>query len=138
MLTVPMILSLTLFMGLMFGQSINQISLLSFLVSLGLVVDSAIIVVENIHRHFKDHDAGNKTIDEIAIEATNEIGNPTNLATLAIMMTFLTMFLVGGTVGQYIRPIAIFAPVAMFSSLLIAYIFTPYFVKMILKRKGKQ
>lgn len=138
MLTVPMIISLTLFTGLMFGQSINQISLLSFLVSLGLVVDSAIIVVENIHRHFKDHDAGTKTIDEIAIEATNEIGNPTNLATLAIMITFLTMFLVGGTVGQYIRPIAIFAPVAMFSSLLIAYIFTPYFVKMILRKKGKQ
>jgi len=120
----------------MFGQSINQISLLSFLVSLGLVVDSAIIVVENIHRHFHDHDAGNKTIEEIAISATDEIGNPTNLATVAIMMTFLTMFLVGGTVGQYIRPIAIFAPVAMFSSLLIAYIFTPYFVKIILTKKG--
>ena len=135
MITVPMIFSLTLFSGLMLGQSINQISLFSLLVSLGLVVDSAIIVVENIHRHFKDHDAGSKTTKEIAIAATNEIGNPTNLATLAIMMTFLTMFLVQGTVGQYIRPIAIFAPIAMFSSLLVAYIFTPYFVNKLIKKK---
>ena len=52
------------------------------------------------------------------------------------MMTFLTMFLVDGTVGQYIRPIAIFAPIAMFSSLLIAYVFTPYFVNKLIKKKG--
>lgn len=136
MLTVPMIISLTLFSGYILGQSINQISLFSLLVSLGLVVDSAIIVVENIHRHFKDHDAKDKTVKEIAIVATNEIGNPTNLATIAIMMTFLTMFLVDGTVGQYIRPIAIFAPIAMFSSLLIAYVFTPYFVNKLIKKKG--
>jgi len=126
-LTVPMIMSLTLFAGYILGQSINKISLFAILLSLGLLVDSAIIVIENIHRHFHDHDAKNKTVKEIAIAATNEVGNPTNLATVAIIMTFLTMFLVGGTVGQYIRPIAIFAPLAMFFSLIVAYIFTPYF-----------
>ena len=133
-LTVPMILSLTLFAGYMLGQSINKISLFSLLLSLGLLVDSAIIVIENIHRHFHDHDAGNKTVKEIAIAATNEVGNPTNLATIAIIMTFLTMFLVGGTVGQYIRPIAIYAPLAMFFSLIVAYIFTPYFVNKIMNK----
>lgn len=127
-LTVPMIISLTLLIGYLLGQSINKISLFALLLSLGLLVDSAIIVIENIHRHFHDHDAGNKTVKEIAIAATNEVGKPTNLATIAIIMTFLTMFLVGGTVGQYIRPIAIFAPTAMFISLVIAYVFTPYFV----------
>ena len=126
-LTVPMIFSLTLFSGYMLGQSINKISLFALLLSLGLLVDSAIIVIENIHRHFHDHDAKDKTVKEIAIAATNEVGKPTNLATIAIMMTFMTMFLVGGTVGQYIRPIAIYAPIAMFASLLVAYVFTPYF-----------
>ena len=126
-LTVPMIFSLTLFSGYMLGQSINKISLFALLLSLGLLVDSAIIVIENIHRHFHDHDAKDKTVKEIAIAATNEVGKPTNLATIAIMMTFMTMFLVGGTVGQYIRPIAIYAPIAMFASLVVAYVFTPYF-----------
>ncbi len=126
-LTVPMIFSLTLFSGFMLGQSINKISLFALLLSLGLLVDAAIIVIENIHRHFHDHDAKDKTVKEIAIAATNEVGKPTNLATIAIMMTFMTMFLVGGTVGQYIRPIAIYAPIAMFMSLIVAYAFTPYF-----------
>lgn len=133
-LTVPMIISLTLFAGSMLGQSINRVSLFAILVSLGLLVDSAIIVIENIHRHFHDHDAKKKTVKEIVIAATNEIGNPTNLATIAIIMTFLTLFLVGGTVGQYVRPIAVFAPLAMFSSLIVAYIFTPYFVNKLMNK----
>jgi multidrug efflux pump subunit AcrB len=130
-----MIISITLFTGYLLGQSINKISLFSLLLSLGLLVDSAIIVIENIHRHFHDHDAGSKTVKEIAIAATNEVGNPTNLATIAIIMTFLTMFLVGGTIGQYIRPIAIFAPIAMFASLIVAYIFTPYFVNKLMTKE---
>jgi len=134
-LTVPMIISLTLFAGYMLGQSINKISLFALLLSLGLLVDSAIIVIENIHRHFHDHDAGTKTLKEIAVAATNEVGNPTNLATVAIIMTFLTMFLVGGTVGQYIRPIAIYAPIAMFTSLIVAYIFTPYLVNKLMTKE---
>jgi multidrug efflux pump subunit AcrB len=133
-LTVPMIISLTLLAGYLLGQSINKISLFAILLSLGLLVDAAIIVVENIHRHFHDHEAKSKSLKEIAIEATNEIGNPTNLATLAIIMTFLTMFLVGGTIGQYIRPIAIYAPIAMLVSLFIAYVFTPYLVSKIMTK----
>ena len=129
-LTVPMIISVTLFSGYILGQSINKISLFALLLSLGLLVDSAIIVIENIHRHSHNHDARQKTLKEIAVTATNEVGNPTNLATIAIVITFLTMFLVSGTVGQYIRPIAIYAPIAMVSSLFVAYVFTPYFVKM--------
>ncbi len=134
-LTVPMIISLTLFAGFMIGQSINKISLFALLLSLGLLVDAAIIVIENIHRHFHDHDAKDKTVKEIAISATNEVGNPTNVATIAIMVTFLTMFLVGGTVGQYIRPMAIYAPIAMFASLIVAYIFTPYLVNKLMNKE---
>lgn len=134
-LTVPMIISLTLLSGYLLGQSINKVSLFALLLSLGLLVDAAIIVVENIHRHFHDHEAKDKTLRQIAVEATNEIGNPTNLATIAIIMTFLTMFLVGGTIGQYVRPIAIYAPIAMLASLVVAYIFTPYLVNKIMKKE---
>ena len=76
-----------------------------------------------------------KTVNEIAIAETNEVGNPTNVETIASMVTFLTMFLVGGTVGQYIRPIAIYAPVAMFVSLIVAYVFTPYLVNKLMNKK---
>ena len=134
-LTVPMIISLTLFVGFMLGQSINKMSLFALLLSLGLLVDAAIIVIENIHRHFHDHDAKDKTVKQIAIEATNEVGNPTNIATIAIIATFLTLFLVGGTIGEYIRPIAIYAPIAMVISLIIAYVFTPYFVNKLMTKK---
>jgi multidrug efflux pump subunit AcrB len=134
-LTVPMIISLTLFTGYMLGQSINKISLFALLLSLGLLVDAAIIVIENIHRHFHDHDAKDKSVREIAIAATDEVGKPTNIATIAIMATFLVMFLVGGTVGQYIRPIAIYAPIAMFMSLIVAYIFTPYLVNKLMTKE---
>lgn len=134
-LTVPMIISLTLFTGFILGQSINKMSLFALLLSLGLLVDAAIIVIENIHRHFHDHEAKNKTVKQIAIEATNEVGNPTNIATIAIVTTFLTMFLIGGTVGQYIRPIGIYAPIAMIMSLIVAYVFTPYFVNKIMTKK---
>lgn len=133
-LTVPMIISLTLFAGFILGQSINKVSLFALLLSLGLLVDAAIIVIENIHRHFHDHDAKDKTVKEISISATDEVGNPTNIATIAIMITFLTLFLVGGTIGQYVRPIAIFAPIAMLVSLVVAYVFTPYFVNKLMTK----
>ncbi|MFA5217250.1 efflux RND transporter permease subunit [Sulfuricurvum sp.] len=134
-LTVPMIISLTLLSGYLLGLSINKISLFALLLSLGILVDAAIIVIENIHRHFHDHESKDKSVAEIAITATNEVGNPTNLATVAIMITFLSIFLVGGTIGQYIRPLAIFTPIALFASLLVAYIFTPYFVNKIMTKR---
>lgn len=134
-LTVPMIISLTLFTGFMLGQSINKMSLFALLLSLGLLVDAAIIVIENIHRHFHDHEAKDKTVKQISVEATDEVGNPTNIATIAIIATFLTLFLVGGTIGEYIRPIAIYAPIAMIMSLIVAYIFTPYFVNKLMTKK---
>jgi multidrug efflux pump subunit AcrB len=136
-LTVPMILSLTLFVGFLIGETINRITLFALLLSLGLLVDAAIIVIENIHRHMHEHGSENKTIEEISIEATNEIGNPTNIATIAIIMTFVPMFFVGGMMGQFMHPLPVFVPISLFVSLLIAYIFTPYFVKKFLKKEVK-
>ncbi len=134
-LTVPMILALTLFVGFLIGETINRITLFALLLSLGLLVDAAIIVIENIHRHLQDEDSKDKTVKQIAIEATNEIGNPTNIATLAIIMTFIPMFFVGGMMGQFMHPLPVFVPIALLMSLFVAYIFTPYLVNKMLKKK---
>jgi multidrug efflux pump subunit AcrB len=121
--TVPLILSITLFIGMLAGQTINRITLFALILSLGLLVDSAIIVIENIHRHFE---IGDKPREWAAIYATNEIGNPTNIATLAIILAFVPMFFVIGMMGPYMRPIPFNVPIAMIASLLVAYIFTPW------------
>ncbi len=135
-LTVPMILALTLFVGFMIGETINRITLFALLLSLGLLVDAAIIVIENIHRHMHSHDSKDKSIAQIAVEATNEIGNPTNVATIAIIMTFIPMFFVGGMMGQFMHPLPVFVPIALLMSLVVAYIFTPYLVNKLLKKKA--
>ncbi len=121
--TVPLILSATLFIGMLAGQTINRITLFALILSLGLLVDSAIVVIENIHRHFS---MGDKSKEHAAIYATNEIGNPTNIATLAIILAFIPMLFVGGMMGPYMKPIPFNVPVAMIASLVIAYIFTPW------------
>ena len=134
-LTVPMILALTLFTGWMLGETINRITLFALLLSLGLLVDAAIIVIENIHRHMHDPNLNKHSLKRIAITATNEIGNPTNVATIAIIMTFIPMFFVGGMMGQFMHPLPVFVPIALVFSLVIAYLFTPYFVTKLLKKK---
>jgi multidrug efflux pump subunit AcrB len=133
-LTVPMILSLTLFVGFLMGETINRITLFALLLSLGLLVDAAIIVIENIHRHMHDHHSKDKDLTTISIEATNEIGNPTNMATIAIILTFVPMFFVGGMMGQFMHPLPVFVPISLFMSLVVAYIFTPYLVRKLLKK----
>ena len=132
--TVPAILAITLFIAYITGQTINRITLFAFLLSMGLLVDAAIIVIENIHRHLHAHDAVDKSIDEIMVEATDEIGAPTNIATLAIILTMVPMAFVGGMMGQFMKPIPANVPVALIASLIVAYIFTPYLGRRLLKK----
>ena len=132
--TVPAILAITLFVAYLTGQTINRITLFAFLLSLGLLVDAAIIVIENIHRHYHSAESAHESNDEIMIKATDEIGAPTNIATLAIIMTMVPMAFVGGMMGQFMKPIPANVPVALIASLFIAYIFTPYLAVRILKR----
>ncbi|MRI82971.1 MAG: AcrB/AcrD/AcrF family protein [Nitratiruptor sp.] len=132
--TVPAILAITLFIAYITGQTINRITLFAFLLSLGLLVDAAIIVIENIHRHLHEHDALYKDMDTILVEATDEIGAPTNVATVAIILTMVPMAFVGGMMGEFMKPIPLNVPVALIASLLIAYIFTPYLAKKMLKK----
>lgn len=132
--TVPAILAITLFVAYLSGQTINRITLFAFLLSLGLLVDAAIIVIENIHRHLHAHDVESKEMDELLIEATDEIGAPTNVATLAIIMTMVPMAFVGGMMGSFMQPIPYNVPVALIASLFVAYIFTPYLSLKLLKK----
>lgn len=132
--TVPAILSITLFIAYVTGQTINRITLFAFLLSLGLLVDAAIIVIENIHRHFHSVESADIDKDDLLVEATDEIGPPTNIATLAIILTMVPMAFVGGMMGQFMKPIPANVPVALIASLFVAYIFTPYFAKRIMHR----
>jgi multidrug efflux pump subunit AcrB len=132
--TVPAILAITLFVAYMTGQTINRITLFAFLLSLGLLVDAAIIVIENIHRHLHSHDSEHKDMDTLLIKATDEIGRPTNIATLAIILTMVPMMFVGGMMGEFMKPIPQNVPVALLASLIVAYIFTPYLSRKLLKK----
>jgi len=132
--TVPAILAITLFVAYLGGQTINRITLFAFLLSLGLLVDAAIIVIENIHRHLHSHTSHDQSMEELLVEATDEIGPPTNIATLAIILTMVPMAFVGGMMGSFMKPIPYNVPVALVASLFVAYIFTPYLSLKLLKK----
>ncbi len=123
-LAVPLILALTLGADYLFGPTINRVTLFALILALGMLVDGAIVVVENIHRHYNSLNGGDKA--QATILATNEIGNPTNLATFAVMLVFASQFILGGMVGQYFYPLAFNVPIAMFASVIIAYVVTPW------------
>ena len=134
-IAVPMILAATLFIALMTDQTINRITLFAFLLSLGLIVDDAIIVIENIHRHLQLPESKDLEFDEIIIRATDEIGPSTNVATIAIMLTMIPMGFVGGMMGQFMAPIPLNVPVALAVSLFVAYVFAPYLARKLIKFK---
>ncbi len=121
--TVPLILFLTLAADLFGGVTINRVTLFALILSLGLLVDAAIVVIENIHRHYAGPMRDKR---KTTVAATNEIGNATNLATLAVMLVFGSLFLITGMAGQYFYPIAFNVPIAMAGSVLVAYIVTPW------------
>jgi len=134
-LTVPLILFVVLFVGLLADQTINRITLFALILSLGLLVDAAIVVIENIHRHI--HDGFDpKEFDQVLIRATNEIGNPTNVATIAVILAFIPMLFVTGMMGPFMAPIPFNVPVAMIASLVIAYILVPYLAYRLLGKKA--
>ncbi len=122
--TVPLILALTLGAAYLAGLTINRVSLFALILSLGLLVDSAIVVIENIHRRYSRLGKQDKRM--VTVQATNEIGSPTNLATLAVILVFGSLLVVSGMPGQYFYPVAFNVPVAMAASLLVAYAVVPW------------
>jgi len=123
-IAIPVTLALTLFMFSLMGYTLNRITLFALIFSIGILVDDAIVVVENIHRYFTTIKLSPM---EGAIRAVDEIGNPTILATVAVIASILPMAFVSGLMGPYMRPIPVGASMAMIFSLLVAFIVTPYF-----------
>ena len=125
-IAIPSTLALTLLVFYLHGFTLNRITLFALIFSIGILVDDAVVVVENIVRHF--HLPGNqgRKWSAIAVEAINEVGNPTILATFAVIAAVLPMAFVGGLMGPYMRPIPIGSSAAMFFSLAIAFMVTPW------------
>lgn len=134
-LLVPLTLFVVLGVGMTMGQTINRITLFALILSLGLLVDAGIVVIENIHRHLH-HVRTVRDFSELLVVATNEIGNPTNIATLAVILAFIPMLFVTGMMGPFMRPIPINVPIAMIASLILAYIVVPYIARIWLRSKA--
>jgi multidrug efflux pump subunit AcrB len=125
-MAIPATLALTLLVFYLYGYTLNRITLFALIFSIGILVDDAIVVLENIVRHFRLPQNQGRSWSGIAVEAVNEVGNSTILATLAVIAAVLPMAFVGGLTGPYMRPIPIISSAAMFFSLAIAFIVTPW------------
>ncbi|MBU0483196.1 MAG: efflux RND transporter permease subunit [Proteobacteria bacterium] len=133
-LAIPSTLALTLLLFYLYGYTLNRITLFALIFSIGILVDDAIVVVENIVRHLRLPSNKNKELSVIAEEAVNEVGNPTILATLAVIAAILPMAFVGGLMGPYMRPIPIGSSAAMLFSLIIAFTVTPWAAIRVLRK----
>jgi multidrug efflux pump subunit AcrB len=123
LVAVPVTLALTLFVYYALGYTLNRITLFALIFSIGILVDDAIVVVENIYRHLR---MGDRAPEVASVEAVDEVGNPTILATFTVIAAILPMAFVSGMMGPYMRPIPVGASVAMLASLAVAFIVTPY------------
>jgi len=123
MLVIPVVLLMTIFTAWVTEYTIDRVSLFALIFSIGILVDDAIVVVENIYRRWLEE---GRTDDETAVDAVREVGNPTILATFTVIAALLPMGFVSGMMGPYMEPIPALGSVAMFISLFAAFVFTPY------------
>ena len=135
LVAIPVTLALTLFVFYLYGYTLNRITLFALIFSIGILVDDAIVVVENIVRHMRLAPGG-QTLEAIAVRAVDEVGNPTILATLTVVAAILPMAFVGGLMGPYMRPIPVGASAAMLFSLAVAFVVTPWAAVRLLRRAG--
>ncbi|MCL1039896.1 efflux RND transporter permease subunit [Shewanella submarina] len=124
-------LAITLFASWAWGFTLNRVSLFALIFSIGILVDDAIVVVENIHRHMSMTD---KPLRELIPGAVDEVGGPTILATFTVIAALLPMAFVSGLMGPYMSPIPINASMGMLFSLVIAFAITPWLAEKLLKR----
>ena len=123
LVAVPMTLALTLASSYLFGYTLNRVTLFALIFAIGILVDDAIVVVENIHRHYE---LGWGPPRLTTIYAVDEVGNPTILATFAVVGALLPLAFVSGLMGPYMRPIPINASAAMIFSLFVAFVVSPW------------
>jgi multidrug efflux pump subunit AcrB len=125
-IAIPLTLALTLFTSMLIGYTINRVTLFALIFSIGILVDDAIVVVENTFRHLTMR---RRPHQEASIHAVDEVGNPTILATFTVIAALLPMAFVSGLMGPYMRPIPVNASIAMFFSLLVAFVVIPWFCR---------
>ncbi len=130
LVAVPVTLGLTLFVYYALGYTLNRITLFALIFSIGILVDDAIVVVENIYRHLQLRP---EAPDEAAVEGVDEVGNPTILATATVIVAILPMAFVSGLMGPYMRPIPVGASAAMLASLGVAFVITPWLALRLLR-----
>jgi len=131
---IPVTLALTLTIFYLYGYTLNRITLFALIFSIGILVDDAIVVVENIVRHSRLPRNAGRPLMDVAVDAVDEVGNPTILATLTVIAAILPMAFVGGLMGPYMRPIPVGASAAMVFSLIVALLVTPWTAVRLLKR----
>ncbi|WP_337079126.1 efflux RND transporter permease subunit [Aeromonas dhakensis] len=132
-IAIVITLALTLFASWAWGFTLNRVSLFALIFSIGILVDDAIVVVENIHRH---RGLGKGSLRDLIPGAVDEVGGPTILATLTVIAALLPMAFVSGLMGPYMSPIPINASMGMLISLLVAFIFSPWLAGHLLKSEG--
>jgi len=126
LLAIPVTLALTMSVFYFMGYTINRVTLFALIFSIGILVDDAIVVVENIVRHYRLPENQHRSSIDVAVEAVAEVGNPTILATFAVLAAVLPMAFVRGLMGPYMRPIPVGASAAMLFSLLVAFVVSPW------------
>jgi multidrug efflux pump subunit AcrB len=133
-IAVPVTLALTLFIYFLFGYTLNRVTLFALIFSIGILVDDAIVVVENIHRHHAMRDG--RSMLRLVVDAVDEVGNPTILATFTVIAAILPMAFVRGLMGPYMRPIPVGASLAMLFSLVVAFVVSPWAAARLLKHEA--
>jgi multidrug efflux pump subunit AcrB len=126
LLAIPVTLALTLAIFYLYGYTLNRVTLFALIFSIGILVDDAIVVVENIVRHFRLPENRGRSLAQVAVEAVDEVGNPTILATFTVIAAILPMMFVRGLMGPYMRPIPVGASAAMLFSLAVAFVVSPW------------
>jgi multidrug efflux pump subunit AcrB len=134
LIVIPVTILLTLFSARLFGYTLNRVSLFALIFSIGILVDDAIVVIENIARHWSMRDGRSRTA--AAIDAVAEVGNPTIVATLTVVVALLPMLFVSGMMGPYMSPIPVNASAAMIFSFFVAVIVTPWLMMRFAKTHG--
>jgi multidrug efflux pump subunit AcrB len=125
-LAVPVTLGLTLCVFYLSHYTLNRVTLFALIFSIGILVDDAIVIVENIVRHYRMPQNRGRSRTDVAVEAVDEVGNPTILATFAVIAAILPMAFVRGLMGPYMKPIPVGATAAMIFSMFIAFVISPW------------
>lgn len=123
---IPMVLGIVFVVAFVFGLDINRITLFALILSLGILVDDSIVVVENNARHLSDRVRDGRTKKQAILDSVREVGVSIVLSTVTRIMSFLGMFAVTGMMGDYMKPIPVFAAIALTASLFVAFSINPF------------